>query len=390
MVVGLTITGLVLVLLFYFRNLIGPLLLAFILTYLLHPLAVRLSNTTRLNWRTAVSIIYFILIILVAGLITLTGLAVIQQIQNVIQLVQDFINNLPTLFADLTTRAYTLGPFTFDLSQFDLKTFSDQLLGSVQPLLGRLGSLVSSFATSALTSFAWGLFILVISYFLLADGGQVPDTLNFMHIPGYDADIKRIGRELGRTWNAFLRGQLIIMVLIILLYMVLLNIFGVRYAIAIAILAGLAKFVPYVGPFMTWLVTAMVIIFTSTSSLRNTTGVLCGTCHRHRDRRGPDLRQPGDTTLARTDPGGAPRRCPRRGDHRSQPDRHHRSAPGCPRPGDCQLTGTIYYPQDARPGSLARGRDGLPEYTNTVGRARLSASAGLVALQAAEFRKLIN
>jgi len=265
MVVGLTITGLVLVLLFYFRNLIGPLLLAFILTYLLHPLAVWLSNTTRLNWRTAVSIIYFILIILVAGLITLTGLAVIQQIQNVIQLVQDFINNLPTLFADLTTRAYTLGPFTFDLSQFDLKTLSDQLLGSVQPLLGRLGSLVSSFATSALTSFAWGLFILVISYFLLADGGRVPDTLNFMHIPGYDADIKRIGRELGRTWNAFLRGQLIIMVLIILLYMVLLNIFGVRYAIAIAILAGLAKFVPYVGPFMTWLVTAMVIIFTSTS-----------------------------------------------------------------------------------------------------------------------------
>jgi predicted PurR-regulated permease PerM len=265
MVVGLTITGLVLVLLFYFRNLIGPLLLAFILTYLLHPLAVRLNNTTRLNWRTAVSIIYFILIILVAGLITLTGLAVIQQIQNVIQIVQDFIYNLPTLFADLTTRAYTLGPFTFDLSQFDLKTLSDQLLGSVQPLLGRLGSLVSTFATSALTSFAWGLFILVISYFLLADGGRVPDTLNFMHIPGYDADIKRIGHELGRTWNAFLRGQLIIMVLIILLYMVLLNILGVRYAIAIAILAGLAKFVPYVGPFMTWLVTAMVIIFTNTS-----------------------------------------------------------------------------------------------------------------------------
>ncbi len=43
--------------------------------------------------------------------------------------------------------------------------------------------------------------------------------------------------------------------------MILLSILGVRYAIAIAILAGLARFVPYVGPLITYVVMALVTLF---------------------------------------------------------------------------------------------------------------------------------
>jgi predicted PurR-regulated permease PerM len=44
-------------------------------------------------------------------------------------------------------------------------------------------------------------------------------------------------------------------------YTILMTVLGVRYAIAIAILAGLSRFVPYVGTATAWTVTALVAFF---------------------------------------------------------------------------------------------------------------------------------
>jgi len=248
-------------LLFYFRSIIGPILLAFILTYLLHPVAAYFTTNAKIPWRTTVNLMYLLLVILLAVSITLTGLAVVQQIQNLIEVVQGFIANLPQIAQDISNMSYSIGPFELDLKQFELTNLSEQLLSYVQPLLTRVTGLVSTAATSAASFLAWGLFVLVISYFLLADASRVPDELLYVDLPGYGEDIRRLGRELRRTWNAFLRGQLILFVLIVISYTILMTILGVRYSLAIAILAGLARFVPYVGPFTTWTVTSLVTFF---------------------------------------------------------------------------------------------------------------------------------
>lgn len=262
MVVGLTIVALFAVLLFQFRQIIGPLLLAFILAFLIHPLVKRLSTLTlRLSWRAAVNLIYLVLVILLGGFFTITGLAVIQQTQSLVSFVDRFVKDLPTLLADLSGRVYAIGPFQFDLSQFDLAALANQLLGVVQPLLGQVGGLVSVLATSAASTMGWGLFVLLISYFLLSESGQFPENPLHIEIPGYNADTRRLGRDLAQTWNAFLRGQLVISLLVILAYSILLTILGTRFTLAIAILAGLARFIPWIGPLVTWTVTALVSFF---------------------------------------------------------------------------------------------------------------------------------
>jgi predicted PurR-regulated permease PerM len=263
LVVGLAIVGLVAALVIYFRGIIGPLLLAFILAYLLHPLAARISQATKLNWRMSVNIIYILLVILVIGFFTLAGLAVVQQLQNLVKVVQTFVNStLPQLLEEYSNRQFTFGPlpFQFSLNQFDLQSGADQLISTLQGMLGRVGILVGSFARGAATTFGWGLFILIISYFLLAETGQVPNEVVRIEIPGYDRDLRRLGRDLAGIWNAFLRGQLIIFIMVIILYTLLLTILGVQYALGIAILAGLARFVPYIGPLITWIVTILVTL----------------------------------------------------------------------------------------------------------------------------------
>lgn len=265
LVVGLTIVAIVAALLVYFRNIIGPLLLAFILAFLLHPIAAWSSKTTGASWRASVNLIYLLLAIILVTLITIAGLAIIQQIQGLVDFIERFVVELPDMVQNLSTQVYHIGPFQLDFSQLDLEALARQLLDTVQPLLGQAGSLVSKFATSAATTFGWGMFVLLVSYFLLSESGQLPEDLVYIEIPGYSGDIQRLGRELVNIWDAFLRGQMIISLLVILSYSIMLTILGTRLALAIAMLAGLARFVPYFGSWATWIVTA-IVAFLQTSN----------------------------------------------------------------------------------------------------------------------------
>jgi len=262
MVVGIIITGLILALLFNFRSIIGPLILAAILIYLLHPLAAFLTTHTRLSWRVSVNVVYFSLLIIVLGLSTLTGLAVIQQINSVIKVIEGFVNNLPDLLQSLSGKVILIGPFKIDLSQFtDLGVIGTQLLNTVQLIISRAGTIAGTFATATLTTIAQMFFVMIISYFVLLDAGKVPDVLDYINIPGYSDDIQRMTAALGRIWNAFLRGQLTIVILVIFTYTIVLSILGVRYAFALAILAGIARFVPYVGAYVFYVILALVTLF---------------------------------------------------------------------------------------------------------------------------------
>jgi predicted PurR-regulated permease PerM len=261
LIVGLSFTALLVLLLFYLRHIIGPLLLAFVLTYLLYPVIDRISHFTHLSWRWTVNLIYLLLIVLLLGSGTLTGLAIVQQIQNLVSVIEKFVNDLPSLVANISTHQYFIGPFLLDLSKFDLPTFTDRLLSYVQPLIGRLGFILSTFASGAFSILTWGTFILLISYFMLADGGRVSGGLVHIEIPGYNADIRRLGSELRRTWNAFLRGQIIMFGLVFITYSILMTALGVRYSFGIAFMAGLARFVPYVGGWATWITLILVSFF---------------------------------------------------------------------------------------------------------------------------------
>src|SRR5690606_21546238 len=74
-------------------------------------------------------------------------------------------------------------------------------------------------------------------------------------------DIARLTRELGRIWNAFLRGQIILFFLTIIVYSIALGVLGVNYAVPLAVLAGFARFVPYVGPAVNWGILVIVAYF---------------------------------------------------------------------------------------------------------------------------------
>jgi predicted PurR-regulated permease PerM len=261
LVVALTIVVIVGALLVKFQFIISPLLIALVFAYLFHPIADFLQRRLHFSWNAAVGVIYIFIIILLLGLLTLGGVGLVQQVQSLVVILQDAIKTLPELIASISGKVYQFGPFKLDFSALDLRDLSSQVLGMVQPLLSRTGTLLGTVAGSAANFLGWTLFVILVSYFVLAESGGLRDRIITVEVPGYAEDLARLSRELGRVWNAFLRGQIIIFFLTVIVYSIVLSVLGVHYALSLAFLAGLARFVPYVGPAINWVVLVLVSYF---------------------------------------------------------------------------------------------------------------------------------
>ena len=148
-----------------------------------------------------VNLVYLTLLILLVCIIGIAGYALIQQSTALIISVEQFVTQLPTTVANLSQQEFFIGPFRLDFSRFDLQSLVQQLLGMVQPIVGQAGTLAGRFAASAASTIGWVLFILLVSYFLLAESGQLREDLVHIPIPGYDVDSRRLVREITRIWE---------------------------------------------------------------------------------------------------------------------------------------------------------------------------------------------
>ncbi|WP_299027635.1 AI-2E family transporter [uncultured Thermanaerothrix sp.] len=266
LVVALTLVATLAGLLMRFRQVIGPLLMAFLIAYLLYPVVRFLNQRLHMPWRLASTLLFVLILVLLLGLLTLGGLAIVDQVQSLINFLQVQVRALPQTLESLTERPFEIGPFNFDLSTMAVGDFANQVLGIIQPVLTRLGNLVGALAAGAATAIGWTFFALLVAYFILADAEQARQHLINLEIPGYAEDLRRLNTELGRIWNAFLRGQLVIFTLTVVVYVLILGLLGLKFYFGLALLAGLARFIPYVGPAVAW-VTYGLVAFLQGSTL---------------------------------------------------------------------------------------------------------------------------
>jgi predicted PurR-regulated permease PerM len=263
LLVGLVIIGIIAFLVSRFQSLIPPLLMIFIIAYLFHPLTAFIANRLGISWKASVNILYIVIFVILIGLLTVGGIGLVQQVQSLISQVQTIVANLPGLLEDMSGQVYRFGPLELDMRTVELQAITQQLLSFVQPLLGRTGNLVGAIAGGAAEVFGWTFFVLIVSYFVMSESNGLRSNLIKINLPGYSEDLYKLGNELSRIWNAFLRGQIYIFILTFIVYVILLSVLGVRYALGLALMAGLAKFLPYIGPAITWVVMALVTLFQS-------------------------------------------------------------------------------------------------------------------------------
>lgn len=261
LVAGLTLMALTLGLLIRFQSFLPPLLFALLMVYLLYPAASFLHHRLRLGWGLSVTLVYLLLLAALLGLAALGGVELFHQGQNLLTWVENNLSRLPALAAQISTWQWQFGSFTFHFNTLDLPALSAQLVAAGRSLLGQTGQWLGAVAGGALNTLGWTAFVFLLSYFLLAESGGLREDILRLNLPGYTADLRRMEQELGQIWNAFLRGQFLLVGLAVLVYSLALSLLGVRYALGLALLAGLGRFLPYVGPAILWVTLGLVTFF---------------------------------------------------------------------------------------------------------------------------------
>lgn len=259
--VALTIMVVFAGLLTRFHAVIPILVMALILAFLVVPVVRFLSIRFRLPWGLVANLCFLVLLLILIGVSTATGFAVGQQLQALFLTIQRFLTELPDQLATISQQTYVFGPWEFDLAQFDLPALAENLLASIQPILGQMSSILASLATGAIESIASVVFTLAVAYFIILDYPRIRSTVLDISIPGYKEDLHRLRIALFAIWNAFLRGQLLVVTSTGLLTWMLMSALGLRFSLGLGVLGGIAKFVPMVGPFLAGLVAALVALF---------------------------------------------------------------------------------------------------------------------------------
>lgn len=244
-----------------FSTIIPLLVASGMVAFLTVPLTRFVTLRMKIPWALSTNLCFLILILILLGASTATGLAALQQLQALFLTLQRIMVTLPASMAEFSQRTFTIGPWLLDLSRFDLGALAEQALGTVQPVLGQASGLVRSLATVALESVAKVVLVLAVAYFLTLDFSRIQSAWHSFSIPGYEYDLRRLRRALARIWDSFLRGQVIIVLISGLLTSVLLAGLGVRFSIGLGVIAGLAKFVPIVGPVVAGALAAVVALF---------------------------------------------------------------------------------------------------------------------------------
>ncbi|WP_404548351.1 AI-2E family transporter [Dyella jejuensis] len=227
-----------------------PFAIAAMLAYLGDPLANRLERLG-LGRTLAVSIVFVVLVLLIAAALLLLVPLIARQIENLVQNFPRYVEwARDTALPWLQTKLH-LDPGTFD---------TDRLVAQFKEHLGSIGSVIGSISRSGFGVMMWLtnlVLIPVVWFYLLRDWDSLVAWIDRILPRSVEPTVAHLARESDAVLGAFVRGQLLVMLALAIYYGVALTLIGISVGPLIGMVAGLLSFVPYLG-FITGFAAAII------------------------------------------------------------------------------------------------------------------------------------
>ncbi|MCB1919506.1 MAG: AI-2E family transporter [Candidatus Competibacteraceae bacterium] len=238
-------------LLYLLSPVLTPFLFATLLAYLGDPLIDRLeARKIPRSWAVALvfGVILFGLLLLLLFLIPMLThqfKGLIQRLPGHIDWFQTHV--LPWLQAHLGVEPESLS----------LRSLQTKLVALAQNIGDVAGSVLESFQASSTALFTWLanlILVPVVTFYLLRDWDLLVAKVRELLPRRIEPVVSHLARESDEVIGAFLRGQVIVMAALGVIYSVGLAVIGLDFSLLIGMLAGLVSFVPYLG-----LITGIVV-----------------------------------------------------------------------------------------------------------------------------------
>lgn len=237
--------------LFQVQDILVILFLVFIFVAALNPVVTRWQK--KMPRILAVTVIYLLFFLIVTAFATIFFTPLIEQVNVLSRLVPEKINTIIPFFKQLTDGQAIIGQLSSGLQQFSgtLSNFSGNLVSTT---LGVFGGLFTAFT------------ILVLTFYLLLEEDAAKHFLGNLLPPKTKENVFYLINKISVKMGAWVRGQLMLMLIIAVLDYIILLIMGVPAPLALALWGGLMEVVPFLGPVL-GAVPAIVVALVATSPL---------------------------------------------------------------------------------------------------------------------------
>ena len=238
--------GLIIGWLFYLLSpILTPFLVAAFLGYLGDPLVDRLEER-KLSRTLSVTIVFVIFSATFLVMLVLLIPLLENQIAALSRKLPEFID-----FIQQKMLPYILSLSHIDPEQgLDLSGVKIAMQENWQSIGGLAGQVVNSVSQSSLMVIAWLsnlVLIPVIAFYFMRDWDILVAKIDHLIPRHIEPLVARLVKESDEVLAAFLRGQLLVMACLGVIYSVGLWIAGLELALLVGLLAGMVSFVPYLG-----------------------------------------------------------------------------------------------------------------------------------------------
>jgi len=229
-------------LLYLLAPVLTPFVAAALLAYIGDPLADRLQRL-KLPRTLAVVAVFVLTFMLLGLLVLLVGPLIRTQVGALLDALPEIVRQVEQVWLPNVAE------------MLDLEVGENIGIGA---FVARYGDMAGSWGTkvlvgltqsgSAVFAAVLSLFLVpILTFYLLRDWDSILSHMAALIPSGQHDMVVDLARETDDMLGAFLRGQLLVMLALSLIYSVGLSIVGLEFAIAIGVVSGLVSFVPYLG-----------------------------------------------------------------------------------------------------------------------------------------------
>ncbi|UTR14282.1 AI-2E family transporter [Salipaludibacillus sp. LMS25] len=224
-----------------FFKIIAPFLLSGFIVYLLHPVVEKLESH-RIPRPLSVLFIFVILLLAIGTVIFKTTPYIINEGKQLLEQLPDLANTYRQLSATLS-----------DQSSYLPETFQRRMDQWIQRGESWIAASVEQFGVLLLNLLDWALFLIVIpfiAFYGLKDYPLLKKTVWYLTPKQMRAEGRQLVKEVDQTLGSYIRGQLIVCLIVGLLAWLGFWIINMPYGTLLAIVIGITNVIPYFGPIL--------------------------------------------------------------------------------------------------------------------------------------------
>lgn len=235
-VVKVALVILVLYFLYLIKSILIILFISVILSSLIDPLADWFTKK-RIPRSLAVISIYLVLLAIIVGIAILLIPPIIEQVKNL-------VSNFPAYWDKLAALLVSLKQFSVEYGFLD--NIKNSLTSMQGNLAGGIFTTINGFFNGVVAFFA----VIFITFYLVIEEDSIKKVLRSITPTKHHLYLGDLISRMRDKLGLWLRGQMILSLIVGALSYIGLTILGVEYALILAILAGVAETVPYLGPIL--------------------------------------------------------------------------------------------------------------------------------------------